>query len=142
MNYIKTTLIIGIIMTLIIGCVLIDGSSLKSDLEAEYNKMFDTDFDYLVRVEVFEIDFNNQSKTVYKESAESFLGKIKPYTIIEYSESFNTDFYLRLIASNDPEYRKRQEEATLIYDRASNVFCSEKKCVEVSEEFLQISKDW
>ncbi|WP_100405506.1 hypothetical protein [Bacillus solitudinis] len=120
-------MIIGLVFALLNGCVLVNGSSLKSQLEIDYNEKFGTDFDYLGWVEIFEDFTPESSKLVYKESSEDFYSYIEESTFIEYHGSFNSDFIIKLSALDDPTYRKRQKEATLLYDKENGVICNNKK---------------
>ncbi|RXJ04530.1 hypothetical protein DS745_03870 [Anaerobacillus alkaliphilus] len=114
------------------GCVLVDGGSLKSELELNYNTMFGTDFDYLGRVEVIEV---SNDHIVVQMSAEEFhsryLQNSKP---VEQTLNLNNEYSIRVTAIDDPMYRKGQKEALLTYDIESKVICSKKKCVEISQD--------
>jgi hypothetical protein len=136
----KKLLFIGVFSVFLTGCVLIDGSSLKSQLEIDYNTMFGTKFDQLDQVRVFEADSGN---FVYQLNAKDFyhnyLNEAKP---IEYRKDIHGKYDIKLSAVIDPEHSKGQQEAILKYDQDNKIICSEKKCIEVPEELFNLSQSW
>ncbi len=111
------------------GCVIVDGGSLKSELEHNYNTMFGTDFDYLGSVEVVDI---LSERTVIQMSAEEFYSKYLQHAkILEESMNLHFDYVIRVLANDDPMFRKRQLEETFTFNKESKVLCSKKKCVKL-----------
>lgn len=133
MAYLKKVIYFPIILLfvpLLVGCVLVDGSSVKSELEVSYNNMFATEFDYLKSVAIYK-----DSTLLYIESAEDFLVYLDESTTIEKSELYESDYLVKLV-SEENDLVDGQKEAALFLDIDNAVICSEKKCVSVNGKLI------
>ncbi|MBP3950917.1 hypothetical protein [Bacillus suaedae] len=133
MAYLKRVicfLIILLYAPLLVGCVLVDGSSVKSQLEVSYNNMFATEFDYLKSVAIYK-----DSTLLHIESAEDFLVYLEDSTPIDQTGNYESDYLIKLV-SEENDLVDGQKEATLFLDIDHAVICSDKKCVSVKDKLI------
>ncbi|WP_078553802.1 hypothetical protein [Bacillus alkalicellulosilyticus] len=134
---IKRGIFFVLIGWLLSGCVIIEGNSLKSHVEIEYNKMFGTEFDYLGTIRIY----NEETKQLVKKlEAEAFLDFILHSEPEEFHANNDKDYRIMVTAIQDPDYRKGQMEAILYLDYADQVICNEEnnKCIKVGKEVMEV----